>query len=83
MKIEIRLIDFINRFCDGKMHVAIFDSWYTDEETVHYEGRLEDLMLSPEKYDVLLNMYVEQLDVGKNKELIILVKVNKFWRYEN
>ena len=79
MKLEITLHDFINRFCDGKMRAAIFDSWSTDEETVHYEGRLEDLILSPEKYDMLLAMYVECIDVGKDGELIILVK---FWRDE-
>ena len=75
--LEIKLIDFIRRFLSDKDRVAIFDDWSTDEETVHYEGRIEDLTRSPEKYDVLLNMYVDQLDVGKDRELLILVKM---WR---
>ena len=70
---------FIDKFMDGKINVDIFDSWFTDEETVHYTGRVEDLILSPEEYEELLNMYVESIDVsrGYSQTGLLLILVSK------
>ena len=61
----MKLREFIDRFMDGKTDVDIFDSWFTDEETVRYTGRVDDLTRSPEDYEELLNMYVKSIDVSR------------------
>lgn len=70
----MKLIEFINKFTDGKTEVDIFDSWYTDEETIYYTGRIENLTRSPEDYEELLNMFVESIDVGNGYLLILVSK---------
>lgn len=70
----MKLKEFIDKFTDGKTEVDIFDSWYTDEETIHYTGRIENLERSPEDFEELLNMYVISIDVGRGYLLILVSK---------
>lgn len=65
--------EFINEYCDGKMRVDIFDDYSYDEETIHYTGRVEELILSPEEHGEILGYYVVSIDVGKDSHLLILV----------
>lgn len=68
------LKEFIDRFCDGKIDAHIFNSWSTDETTISYDGRIENLTRSPEDYEELLNMIVDSIDVGNDRSLLICLK---------
>lgn len=69
----MKLREFIERFLDGKTRVDIFDDWCTEEETVHFFGRVETLTRYPENMKELADRYVENIDVANNGYLSILV----------
>lgn len=69
----MKLKQFIHQFMDGKTRVDIFDDYSTDEETIHYTGRIEQLERYPEKYIDILESFVVSIDTGKDGLLLILV----------
>lgn len=69
----MKLRDFIERFLDGKTRVDIFDDYCTEGETTHFFGRVETLKRYPENLKEIGDRFVEQIDVGNNGYLTILV----------